>query len=229
MGIFSYKPLGEGKGVREDEPELRSFFLFFSRFGRKAWQIMKLNILYILCCLPIITIGAATAGFTYVLKCYINDEQAFLLHDFFHAFKENFFKATGMFIINALGMYSFWLVYANYGKIPAFDSFLIPVAFVNCLFIVMSFYVYSMMVTYDIGFFGLIKNGLIFTLGKLFPNIIAGAVFIGVYYFAIFKFTIIGMILSLLGLPAIMWMFAIFYNRNYIKTLLEGDEDESKE
>ena len=146
------------------------------------------------------------------------------MKDFWQAFRENFFKATGIFIINALVFYSFWLVYANYGKIAAFDPLLIPVTFVAVLFIIMSFYIYPMMVTYDIGFFALIKNGFIFALIKLPQNIIAGAIFIGIYYFAIFRFPIIGVILGVLGLPAIMWMFAIFYNRNYIKNLLEGEE-----
>jgi len=95
------------------------------------------------------------------------------------------------------------------------------VLFVNVLIIMMDFYIYPMMVTYDISFPALIKNGLIFALVKLFPNLLAAAVFIGVYYLLLWMYTGIGIILSVVFLPVLMWMFAIFYNRNYIKKYME--------
>jgi len=221
MGFFSYTPLKEGKGVREDELKLRSPFLFFYLFGIKFFAMVKLNLLYIICCLPIITIGPATAALTSVLKTHIEDKHVFLIHDFFEAFKENFFKGVGVFLINAVAAYSLYTVYVNYEAVPQFAPFLFPVLFVNVLIIMMDFYIYPMMVTYDISFPALIKNGLIFALVKLFPNLLAAAVFIGVYYLLLWMYTGIGIILSVVFLPVLMWMFAIFYNRNYIKKYME--------
>ena len=220
MGIFSYTPLKEGKGVREDGLNLRSPFLFFYMFGTKIWSIIKLNILYIICCIPIVTIGAATAALTYALKCYINDEHVFLIHDFFRVFKENFFKATGVFAINVLAIFSLYTVYVNYDAIPQFSQFLFPVAFVNILILIMDFYIYPMMVSYELSFFALIKNGFIFALIKLPQNIIAAALVLGVSYLAFGFYPVLGAIAGIIILPAFLWMFAIFYNRNYIKNNL---------
>ncbi len=221
MGIFSYTPLKEGKGVPENGPKLRSPFMFFYLFGIKAWSIIKLNILYVLCCLPIVTIGAATAGLTNVLKCYVNDEHAFILYDFFKGFKENFFKATGIFLINALAIFSLVTVYMNYEAAPQLSQFLFPVFFVNVLIVIMDFYAYPMMVTYELSFGAILKNSFIFALIKLPQNILAAAVFLGAYYFFMYMYPYIGALLGFIVLPSFLWMFAIYYNRNYIKNNME--------
>lgn len=224
MGIFSYTPLKEGKGVREDAPKLRSPFLFFYIFGTRFFALVKLNILYILSCLFIVTIGPATAALTSVLKNYIEEKHVFLFHDYFEAFRENFFKGLGVFAINAVAMYSLYTVYVNYEVVPQFAPLLFPVLFVNLLILIMDFYIYPMMVTYDIPFFALIKNGLIFALIKLVPNVLAVLLFAGIYYVALYMYPVIGIILSVIFLPVLLWMFAIFYNRNYIKKLMEPEK-----
>ncbi len=217
MGIFSYTPLKEGKGVGQDHLKLRSPFLFLYLFGTKIWSIIKLNLLFVLCCLPVVTIGAAFAGLTYVIKCFINDEHAFIMHDFFKAFKENFFKATGVFAVNALGWFSLYTVYTNCDQIPMLSAYLFPVLFVNVLILIMDFYIFPMMVTYELSFGALIKNGFIFALIKLPQNVIAAAAVIFAGYTAFYLYPYIGLVLGIIVLPAFLWMFACFYNRNYIK------------
>ena len=42
----------EGKGVSKNEPKKRSLFAFFELFFRKFWRLIKLNLLYLLACIP---------------------------------------------------------------------------------------------------------------------------------------------------------------------------------
>jgi uncharacterized membrane protein YesL len=53
-----------------------------------------LNLLYILVCLPIVTIGAATSALYEVTIRYSDDESGRPLKDFFPAFRANFGRAT---------------------------------------------------------------------------------------------------------------------------------------
>ena len=66
FGLFDYsKP---GKGVDKNGPQKKRFFHFFELYFRKFWKLITLNMLYVLFCIPIVTIGPATAAMTYILK-----------------------------------------------------------------------------------------------------------------------------------------------------------------
>ena len=86
MGNFQ-KP---GKGVKKEEPEKKRFFQFFDLFFRKITRLIQLNLLYLLFCIPIITIGPATAAMTKILRYYVEEKPVFLCSEFWAAFKENF-------------------------------------------------------------------------------------------------------------------------------------------
>ena len=59
-----------------------------------AANLVCLNILWLLCSLPIVTAGASTAAMYYVVFQYINDQDDAVLKPFLKAFKENFRTAT---------------------------------------------------------------------------------------------------------------------------------------
>ena len=63
---------------------------FLSRLADLFW----LNLLYILCCLPVITAGAATTALFYVTLKMAKDEEGYITRSFFKSFKDNFIQAT---------------------------------------------------------------------------------------------------------------------------------------
>jgi len=62
-------------------------------------QLMVLNILWLLCCLPVLTIGPSTTALYVLLRRIIRGEPPRLLTDFFRAFRENFLKG---FLLNLI-------------------------------------------------------------------------------------------------------------------------------
>lgn len=62
-------------------------------------QFILLNLLYILMCLPIVTIGVATSSLLEVLLRYADDERGYLINDYFQAIKSNWKQATAAFAI----------------------------------------------------------------------------------------------------------------------------------
>lgn len=51
MGMFQWY-MKEGKGVEKDEPQKRGFFRFMDIFFRKFWRFVRLNLIYVLLCIP---------------------------------------------------------------------------------------------------------------------------------------------------------------------------------
>lgn len=71
---------------------------FWQAMNRVA-DIFILNVLFILCSLPIVTIGAsATALYTVTLRI-ARDEESYIVKGFFKAFKENFKQSTILWLI----------------------------------------------------------------------------------------------------------------------------------
>ena len=69
---------------------------FLSSLG----DLFLLNIVYLVCCIPIVTIGAATTALYYnTLKLAENRESSSLCREFFRVFRENFRQATGIWLI----------------------------------------------------------------------------------------------------------------------------------
>ena len=77
---------------------------FMSALGVMA-NLMMLNFLTLLLCLPVITAGASLTAMHYVLLKIVKDEEGNIPEQFFRAFKMNFRQATiiwiGMVIIYA--------------------------------------------------------------------------------------------------------------------------------
>lgn len=65
-------------------------FTFLSRLADLFW----LNLLFVVCCIPVITIGAATTALYYVTLKMAKDEEGYITRSYFKSFKENFKQAT---------------------------------------------------------------------------------------------------------------------------------------
>lgn len=71
----------------------------FMNFLNKVADIMILNILVLLCSLPIVTMGASiTAGY-YIAFKMVKNEESYIVRGFFKSFKENFRQSTIMWFI----------------------------------------------------------------------------------------------------------------------------------
>ena len=84
------------------------------RFMMLITNLICLNVLWLLCCLPVVTAGAATAAMYSVLFLYITKQDDGVLKPYFKAFKENFKSVTPAWILHlligiALGAEAFYL------------------------------------------------------------------------------------------------------------------------
>lgn len=77
--------------------------------GRAA-DLMILNIVFIICCLPVVTIGASLTALHYVTLKMVRNEESYIVKSFFKSFKQNFKQAT---IINLIMLLFGGLLYLD--------------------------------------------------------------------------------------------------------------------
>lgn len=95
-----------GNIFRWDSPLMRVMMLITN--------LLCLNVLWLVCCLPVITAGAATTALYYVIFQYITKQDDGVVKPFFKAFKENFKNVTPVWVLHlmigaALGAEAFYL------------------------------------------------------------------------------------------------------------------------
>ena len=78
------------------------FFSYDSKFGQLFLKLAYgccLNVMWLVCCLPIVTIGASTTALYYTCFKIAKDEGSFITTMFFRSFKQNFKQATIIWLI----------------------------------------------------------------------------------------------------------------------------------
>lgn len=84
----------------------------FWMFMEKVMNAVVISLLWLICSIPVVTMGAATtAVFQFTLR-QVRDEEGYVWQSFFKAFKQNFRQATILWTaILASGMFLFYDIY----------------------------------------------------------------------------------------------------------------------
>lgn len=70
----------------------------FVALGRLA-DLMILNLVFILTCLPVFTIGASCTAMSYVTLKMVKNEETYIVKGYWKSFKENFKQATAIWLL----------------------------------------------------------------------------------------------------------------------------------
>lgn len=77
-------------------------------------DLVILNIVTVLCCIPVITAGAAMTGMHYVLLKIVRQEhEGYVLSNFYHSFRQNLRQATAV-----------WCLFLAFAAVLALDLYL---------------------------------------------------------------------------------------------------------
>lgn len=150
-----------GKFFDMDSPVMR----FLNRLG----DLMIMNILMIICCIPVITAGAAFTAMHYVLLKIVRGEEGYLLRGFFKSFKENFKQATAIWLLMLLVI----AVYVGDALIFRYSGMTFPkpvvviVMAVAVMLAMMAVYVFPLQARFDNSLKNTLKNALILAFANL--------------------------------------------------------------
>lgn len=137
------------------------------KFMQSLWDILKLNFMWIIFCIPIVTIGGSTIAAFSVLLRMSEDQEGNVIKDFWKAFRENW--KQGIFI-GLLPPICFEAVFLDFQLYNAVEKGGLGILIVGCfsayIFIFCLIYVFPLLARYDNTVINSIKNS--FRIGMKF-------------------------------------------------------------
>lgn len=162
--------------------------------------------------LLLLTFGPVNAGITYITRGMVREEPIFLWSDFWHTIKKNFRQALPLGIIDLLAL----LLLGNditffWGNLTSFGMYMMFYIsiFMFLIYFIMRFYIYHIMITFDLPIKKIIKNSLIFTMLGIKRNLmglVGCIVVIAVNYLIFGTYIPVGIVLPFVITPAVMML-----------------------
>lgn len=211
---------------------------FFSEYLHRFWELVLLNVLYIIACVPIITIGPATAAMNYVCRNLTQRKPVSFFTDFVEKCKEHFRQglivgliqtfATVLLVTSFLSWTS-----SSWGASEGWRTAAVIVIFlVGYILFFGSFYLYPMMVSFDLTVKQLFYNSAILAMTQLWRNL----VILGVAVVLLF----LTLLIWPLSFPVVLFLLfaTLYYTSNalvfpvllrYVATPAEEEEEMLRE
>ena len=151
---------------------LFSFDSLFMRALNFIADLVIMHVLWLVCCLPIVTAGASTTALYYTCMKRMRTKEGYITKNFFHSFRENFRQATILWLIMLAVLFLFvtdlrYAVYLNnfMGKIMLVTCsvFLIP-----CVLI--AIYIFPVLAKFENTIFDNVKNALLMSIRHFHPR-----------------------------------------------------------
>lgn len=143
----------------------------FWRAMSKVADIVTLNFLFMIFCLPVVTIGASASAFYYNMMKLVQNEESYILRGFFGAFKENFKKATILWIIMlVLGVFlalDCYFVTKNSSMFPMVFRYIIYA--ITFIYALMLSFVFALQARFENSIVGTLKNALLMGIAHFIP------------------------------------------------------------
>ena len=144
-------------------------------FLRTVTNLVIVNILFIICSIPVITFGAAYSAKYYVAMKVIRGEGTGVFIPFFKAFKRNFKQATAVWIIMLVAIFLIifdwrWITYNGWSNTEFVYKFF--VIFFSFAVLLMSMAIFPTIARYDMKTSELFKAAFIFIIIKFIPLVL---------------------------------------------------------
>lgn len=231
FGLFNYEK--EGPGISKNAPKKKTFLIFFETFFRNFWKFMPINLVYSLISVPVITGGFASVGITHVARNTARDKHSFGLSDFFDTIKKNWKQALAAGIINTivyiLLIFDIFFFYNNQENGMIYTIGLGIMMSITIIFLMMNFYLWTMMITFKFNLKQLYKNSFKFVIINIKKNLLCGFCLLLAYglYIAIavlfFKYIFvlsIEILVYILTFPAFRFLLIQYFTFPCIKKVI---------
>ena len=202
----------------------------FQRFLNKVADLLILNLITLVMCVPIITIGAALTAMHYVLLKMVRGEEGYIVKSFFRSFKREFGQATILWILfvalGALMASNMVLVLEGTGHYPIWLPSSILVAAV--LELIIMIYTFALLSRFDNSVYHTLLNAVTLTFSEL-PRSLAMAVITLTPAIAFRTTTVLLPLLVLFGLSVPGYACAMVYDPIFRKVEKQIWEQENSD
>lgn len=203
----------------------------------KVADLLWLNILTLICCIPIVTAGASLTAMNYMALKIVRNEECYITKGFFKSFKQNFKQATAIWLLFLLAVLvlagDFYIV-----KNSGIEFNIVIKVVIGIVALILTFtwmFVFPVLAKFDNTVIRTIKNAFVMSILQ-FPKtllmivIYALPIVIGILVPQAFP------ICFLFGLSAPAYVSALLYNKffkkledQYIAATTPAEEEGAKE
>ena len=148
-------------------------------FLAKLGDMFILNVLYLVCCIPVITIGAATTALYYNTLKMAENRESYVWREFLRTFQENFKQATIIWmIILVIGavLVGDFLVMGGIGSQALASVTAIVVIVVGVFLILTAVYVFPVRARFDNSVLNIMKYSLLMAIRHLPSTVVILAI-----------------------------------------------------
>ena len=198
----------------------------------KLGDMICLNVMWLVCCIPVVTIGASTTALYTVMLKLVKNEEGYVFRGFLKAFKTNFKQSTIIWlIVLALGIV--WTVdFCMAGLMPGMAGIVMSAIFLALGFILLSvlLYIFPLTARYENGIKATFKNALILTVARLPYTLAMDAIVVAAVVVSLWSTVTIVFALPIwliIGGALIAWANSYILRKVFV--IFEGDESKTDE
>ncbi len=190
-----------------------------TRFLTSIANLIIVNLIFLLSCIPVFTIGAAVTSLYRITIAILAGDNPAVFKDYFKCFKDNFLKATGLELLYT-ALAAFFVVEV-YMIRTMLDSQFQWTAFFPYFFLIMivasSFYAFPLLAWFHETFKQLLKNSILIAVTNLPVTIMYIAISAGLA-FLVYQFTVTTMsIMVFMGFSVLALFYSVFLKRIFEK------------
>lgn len=158
-------------------------------------------------------VGPAQTGFTYLMRNFARREPCFIWMDFKDTVKNNWKQGLAHSVISSLVLILMGIAYYYYGIMfrGSLPGMILRTVLVVCLFLftIMQFYIYQLMITFELRLKDIYKNALLFTFVRLPSNF--GVLLLCFFILFVIPFLIIWILPSAMATLIVLVLYVVFF------------------
>lgn len=198
----------------------------------KIGDMICLNVMWLICCIPIVTIGASTTALYTVMLRLVKNEEGYIFRGFFKAFKSNFKQSTIIWLIILILGIVWTIDFRVAGLLPGTAGVVLSAIFLTLgsLLLSVTIYIFPLTARYENGIKATFKNALILTAAKLPYTLLMAAVTIVAVIASLWSTFTLMFSLPLwlmIGGSLIAWVNSYILRKVFV--IFEGEESTAEE
>ncbi|MBO5293191.1 MAG: YesL family protein [Lachnospiraceae bacterium] len=199
-------------------------------FLNRVADLIWLNILALICCLPIVTAGASLTALHYMTIKMVKKEEGYIARGFFKSFRQNFKQATIIWMMVLLVGAVIWgdLFILNRMLTGMPKAFSIIIAAVGVIFLFTFIYVFPVLARFDNTIKNTIKNAFLMSILN-FPKTILMVIVYVIPVVVMFLVPAVFPVVFMLGMSLPAYVASIFFAGIFKKFEPEELTDEIEE
>lgn len=200
------------------------------RFLNRMADLLILNILMMICCIPVITVGAAFTALHYVILKMIRGEEGYLFKGFFKSFVQNFKQATMIWFLMlvVIAVYIGDSLIFNYSGLSFPKPLVVVVVAVGIVALLVAMYIFPLLARFENTVRNTIKNAALLSFANL-PKTLLMALFYAlpyiIGYFSTYSYIFIFMFGISLPAYGAAWLYSDIFKKFEPETEQASDLD----